>query len=132
MLLALRDPMEIRVRVGVDLVSVAKMAELMEDEDFLRRVFHPPEMHDRRPERLAGVFAAKEALFKALGAPHHRLEAEVVWDPAGRPRLRMAAETEPPGLLSLDLSIAHEGEYAVAAVVALLSGEESDASKNPV
>ncbi len=99
------------------------MAELMEDEGFLSRAFHPPELLDRRPERLAGVFAAKEALFKALGAPRSWLEAEVVWDSVGRPQLRVAGEAASSGLLSLDLSIAHEGEYAVAAVVALLSGE---------
>lgn len=130
MLRAQSDPMEITVRIGIDLVQIAKVAELMEDGAFLSRVFHPSEMGDRRPERLAGVFAAKEALFKALGTPRGWLEAEVTWDPAGRPELRLADEARPSGLLSLDLSIAHEGEYAMAAVVALLSGEESDAGPN--
>ena len=132
MLPPLRLQMKMRARIGVDLVQISKMAELMEDEAFLRRVFHPPELLDRRPERLAGVFAAKEALFKALGTTRLWLEAEVGWDAAGRPELRVAGEAVPAGLLSLDLSITHEGEYAVAAVVVLLSEEETNGSQNPI
>lgn len=119
-----------RARIGVDLVHIPKMVELMEDGAFLGRAFQPSEIQDRRPERLAGILAAKEALFKALGTPRHWLEAEVEWNPAGRPQLRIAREATPSGLLSLDLSIAHEGEYAVAAVIALLEGEETDASQD--
>jgi holo-[acyl-carrier protein] synthase len=120
-----------RVKIGIDLVRIPKMAELMEDAGFLERVFHPSEMRDLRPERLAGIFAAKEALFKALGAPRRWLEAEVDRDPEGRPLLRIAPKSAPPDLLSLDLSIAHEGEYAAAAVVALLEGGKVDEDQDP-
>ena len=119
-----------QIRIGVDLVHIARVAELMEDETFLERTFHPSEMRDPRPEHLAGVFAAKEALFKALGTPSRWLEAEVQWDSKGRPGIQMADESRKPGILSLDISISHEGEYAVAAVAALLTGEDQHASQN--
>lgn len=116
-----------QARIGIDLVRIPKMEQLTEDEGFLARAFHPSELGDRRPQHLAGILAAKEALFKALGAPSRWLEAEVRWDQDGRPRLGMAEGAAPPRLLSVDLSITHEGEYAVAAVVALLGEEETDA-----
>ncbi len=119
-----------QIRIGVDLVLVSRVAELAEDGTFLERTFHPSEMRDPRPEHLAGVFAAKEALFKALGTPSRWLEAEVQWDSSGRPGLRVADESRRTDILSLDVSISHEGEYAVAAVAALLSGEDQDASQN--
>ncbi|HEX2922992.1 MAG TPA: holo-ACP synthase [Chloroflexota bacterium] len=116
------------VKIGIDLVHIPRMRELVEREAFLARTFHPSELRDRRPMRLAGIFAAKEALFKALGAPHQWLEVEVDHDPEGRPFLRLSPASAPPEILSLDLSVTHEGEYAVAVVVALLEGESAEAN----
>lgn len=117
----------VQVKIGIDLVHIARMAELAENGAFLARTFQPSELRDLRPARLAGVFAAKEALFKALGAPRRWLGVEVAHGADGRPLLRIAPASAPPGLLSLDLSITHEGEYAVAAVVVLLAGEPVEA-----
>jgi holo-[acyl-carrier protein] synthase len=116
-----------RVKVGIDLVHVPRMTELAESDAFLSRTFQPSELRDRRPATLAGVFAAKEALFKALGTPRRWLEVEVAHDADGRPLLRIAPASAPPGLLSLDLSVTDEGEYAAAAVVALLTEEPAGA-----
>lgn len=108
----------LRVRAGVDLVHVPRLAVLLENAAFLRRAFQPVELRDPRPEHLAAVFAAKEACFKALGCAPHWL-AVIVDAAQNRPRLSLSPEIAPPGLLSLDLSISHEGEYAVAVVVML-------------
>jgi holo-[acyl-carrier protein] synthase len=117
------------VRVGIDLVSVRRIAELAEDRDFLARVFQPAELADTRPEHLAGLLAAKEACFKALGVPARWLEVAVAADPSGRPTLRLGPGTCPPSVASFDVSISHEGDFAVAVVVALLvkSDEQGDA-----
>lgn len=77
-----------------------------------------------RTESLAGIFAAKEALFKALGTGFRRgkwTDVEVVHDEWGAPQFccyGFYAEAvreksgQPPSL-----SIAHDGDYAVAFVV---------------
>ena len=130
----------LRIRTGIDLVYVPRLAALLENASFLQRAFQPSELRDMRPEHLAGVFAAKEACFKALGrAPcwlatavdTQRGQAEA----EGKPRLSLSPEIAPPGLLSLDLSISHEGDYAVAVVVMLTredgsSGEDDQRDRS--
>jgi len=115
----------LRIRVGVDLVHIPRIAARLEDTAFLRCAFQPVELRDARPEHLAGLFAAKEACFKALGmAP--RWLAVAVDTTHGRPQLRLSPEIAPPDLVSLDLSISHEGDYAAAVVVMLLGAGGPD------
>ncbi len=119
----------IRVKVGVDLVHIPRLAALLADGTFLRRAFQPAELADGRPEHLAGLLAAKEACFKALGRPTS-WPAVAVDTAHGPPRLQLSPEVAPPNLLSLEVSISHEGDYAVAVVVALL-GEGSEDDERP-
>jgi len=107
------------------------MAEMLEDEGFLTRAFQPSELSDHRAEHLAGILAAKEALFKALDMPPRWDDVEVYQDRSGRPRLRILDGAERPHIISLDLSITHDGEYAAAIVAALLSEEDEDACQHP-
>ena len=59
--------------VGLDVCEISRMEKLAEDERFLNRFFTPEErayLAERgrnRAQTLAGLFAAKEALLKALG-----------------------------------------------------------------
>lgn len=117
------------VRVGVDVVLVPRMAELSQQEGFIRRVFQSAELDDTRPEHLAGLLAAKEACFKALGVPSRWHDVVVVESVGGRPTLLLGASLGAPELASLDLSIAHEGPFAVAVVVALLLGEADSGAR---
>ncbi len=113
---------EFTIRTGVDLVRLGDFAKSLEQggETFLRRLFHPSEIADASLDRLAGVFAAKEAAFKALDLPKgdwHVLEVQQ--DDRGRPFIILSQSVDTDGLLSCDVSISHSGDYAVASVVAL-------------
>jgi holo-[acyl-carrier protein] synthase len=80
----------------------------------LERVFHPHELDNGRPERLAGIFAAKEALFKALGKKEDWLMISIMYEKdTGKPVL------ESPLLAGrhASVSISHDGDYAIAAVI---------------
>ncbi len=115
-----------KVRTGVDLVAIALFERSLRrgGEPFRRRLFHPTEAAGASPERLAGVFAAKEAAFKALELPAgHWHVVEVVHRPDGRPCLRFAPEYDASRIASLDVSITHDDTYAFASVVALLHGD---------
>ena len=112
---------DFRVRVGVDIVSVERMAGLLQIPAFVERNFQPSELTHASLERLAGIFAAKEALFKALEQPTRFELVAVTHDPAGRPSVEIPSDIRPTDLVSLDLSISHEREYAVAVVVALFA-----------
>jgi holo-[acyl-carrier protein] synthase len=115
--------------VGVDLVQISRVAVLAEryGDRFTGRVFTPAELaecHDR-PESLAARWAAKEAVVKALGTgfgPVSFLEIELLRAGGGRPELRLdgkaRALAEAHGLDSWSVSIAHDGGYAIAFVVA--------------
>ena len=118
--------MALRVLVGVDLVRVDDFGRRLGDPAFRERAFSPDELADDRVEHLAGLFAAKEACFKALGMPERFREVAVRTSERGRPRLCL--RPAPPGLLSADVSIAHADGYATAVVVALV--EESAAAED--
>jgi len=102
-----------QVRTGIDIVAVSKISRL---KDSLANIFHPSELADERPEHLAGIFAAKEAFFKALKRSPEFLAVEVS-KVNGKPAISYAGGEK---ISSIDVSISHEQEYAIASVVMLL------------
>ena len=116
------------VRTGVDLMKLGDFARSLEEggEPFLSRLFHQSEVTGASNERLAGIFAAKEAAFKAMGLPKgdwHVLE--VRHDGDGRPHIVLAPSVRNDSLISSDVSISHSGEYVVASVVTLWRGDQT-------
>lgn len=114
--------------LGVDVVAIARVAALLarHGERFTARCFLPGEV--RRPahaEHLAGVLAAKEAAFKALGTGWGEgvgwHSVEVTRSAAGAPSLRLhgvaAARAAALGGSRAHLSISHAAGVAVAVVV---------------
>ena len=113
---------DLTIRTGVDLVKLAEFSRSLErgGETFLRRIFQPSEAAGASLERLAGVFAAKEAAFKALNLPKgdwHILE--ISHDAEGRPAIILSPSVDTEGLLNCDVSISHTDDYALASVVSL-------------
>lgn len=112
------------VGIGVDAVHVGRFAEaLRRTPGLVPRLFTEAEWG--LPVRsLAARFAAKEALAKALGAPPglRWVDAEVRTDASGRPAIRargtVAAEARRLGVACWHLSLSHDGDMAVAMVVA--------------
>lgn len=112
------------IGVGIDVVDVARfMAKLEATPRLVERLFAEQE-RDLPPNSLAGRFAAKEALAKALGAPVglHWVDAIVMKDEVGKPSLELhgsvEARAEELGIRSLHLSISHDAGIASAVVVA--------------
>lgn len=109
------------VGIGVDVVEVARIASLIErTPKFLDRVLTPAEKEycfkgkKGAAQHVAGRFAVKEAVIKAIGhfVPWHSIE--VLNESSGHP----IAQTYPPAELPsggrLSVSIAHERHYAIA------------------
>jgi hydroxyethylthiazole kinase-like uncharacterized protein yjeF len=105
------------VRLGVDIVPVARIAAAMEryGDRFLQRVYTPAELKYARgnPEKLAGRWAAKEAVLKALGGrgrfPRMSL-VEVLPGKRGAPEVTLTREPTP----QIAVSITHDGGLAMA------------------
>lgn len=111
------------VGVGIDVVDVARFERTLRRTPGLReRLFTASEA--RLPiGSLAGRFAAKEALAKALGAPAGLawLDAEVTNNDDGRPMLALtgtvADRAEVLAASRTHLSISHDAGIASAVVV---------------
>lgn len=108
------------IRLGVDLVDAKRFKKkLTTSPQILKEIVSPSEFSQGSPDHLAGVFAAKEAIIKALGlAPGSWLQMEIRQSRAGKPTVKFARPLA-INLQSYDLSIAHDGNYTVAVFVAL-------------
>lgn len=121
------------IRLGTDVVYIPRIQAAIDrfGDRFLQRVYTPSEQHDcgygkdtsRRPSinQLAGRWAAKEAVTKALGTGWRGLgytDIEIQRQPSGAPTVclhRAAAEMVLPwGELQWNLSLSHDGDYAIA------------------
>jgi holo-[acyl-carrier protein] synthase len=124
-----------RHEVGIDLVDIDRITEVLAryPERFRLRILTPKE--DRychgKPERIAGRWAAKEAVSKVLGLGVRGVgwrEIEILPNRAGQPQVylhaRAAARAARLGLEELSVSISHERRMAVAVAVAH-RGEEA-------
>ncbi len=122
---------EVIVGTGCDLVPVDRLRAACERHpSMLDRLFSPLEQSGadaadaRRWERLAGVFAAKEAALKALGTGMRVAfrDVEVHHDAMGRPLLALRGEAELVaariGAGRVHVSISHSGGFAMATVIA--------------
>jgi holo-[acyl-carrier protein] synthase len=121
-----------RLRVGIDLVQVSRIASSLETfgDKFLTRVFTDDEVAYARSapaasvtvERLAARFAAKEAGKKALGLDGvgwRDLEVRRADNGACDLALHGSARDAAAAIgAELALSMSHEGDYATAIVIA--------------
>jgi holo-[acyl-carrier protein] synthase len=105
--------------LGVDIVEVPRIARLMRQQRFLKRVFTPGEVDYCRGKKNAAQhfavrFAAKEAVYKALGRSGVSHKDISVRNAAnGKPAVALSSS-----LKSLErrvsITLSHTAEYAVA------------------
>lgn len=118
--------------IGLDLCEIARIERAIEKEHFLKRVFTPGERarirgasDARRGEIAAGIFAAKEAVAKALGTGFDGFgpdAVEILPDAKGRPACALRGRAlELAGSGSVHVSITHE--RGMAAAVAIIESE---------
>lgn len=116
--------------VGVDIVDIARMDRPSQNERFYTDFFSDEEQQvfaacKYAPQTVAGRFAAKEAVLKALGLGLGDMplrEISIAKLDTGRPEVRLAGEAkrkaEELGAKRIHISIAHDGGYAIAYAVA--------------
>lgn len=115
---------------GVDMIEVARIARAMQRHGarFETRFFTAQELAycDGRPERLAGRFAVKEAVAKALGTGIGDIrwtEIEIICDGRGKPELllhgRAEALARQRGIVHWSISLSHTGEHALGFAVGI-------------
>ena len=126
---------------GIDLVAVDELKRWIEDprDPLLPRCFAPTELEEvgegiGKAERLAGKFAAKEAVLKALGtgfgAGAAFTDVLIHRAPGMPPEVELkggaAKAATALGITSWRLSISHAAGMAMASALALGPGGQSD------
>ena len=122
---------------GVDIIEISRIkASLARFGDrFLHRVYTPLEVAfcRGRASELAARFAGKEAVMKALGTGAHGVawrEIEILPNHRGKPLVylhgRAQVRAERIALQSIDISLSHSRQLAVALVTGVSSDLEPD------
>lgn len=121
-------------RIGLDLVSLARVEEMYETRQFLflERFFTGDEIEfcllspnpRRQIESMAGSIAAKEAVMKVLGEGWPKIpwtDIEIVRKETGRPVACLKGKAlelmEEENLQSIPISITHDGQMAAAVAI---------------
>ena len=125
---------------GIDLVDFPRIEEMAKRHGprFLDRIFTASEQayadaNKNRMEKLAGRFAAKEAILKLMGTGWRGkiawTDIEIVNNPAGQPEVNLSGEVEKIaerlGIKHISVSITHTANFAIASAVALANSYES-------
>jgi holo-[acyl-carrier protein] synthase len=122
--------MLMKLATGVDLIEIARIEAVLsrQGKAWLERIFTPAEIEycGKRAESLAGRWAAKEAVAKALGTGIGDVawkEIEILGDEQNAPTLTLhgAAQSKAQelGLTNWSVSISHSQSHSVAFVVAI-------------
>jgi len=96
--------------IGIDLVYIPEFQARLAagGNALLEKMFTIDELKNRQPEHLAGIWAAKESVRKTLSdAPAAWTDIFLTYDEKGKPSAHY-------GDILYDISISHQGEYAVA------------------
>lgn len=131
------------VRCGMDIVDISRFVKIVKDDNtpFINKCFTEQEIGycessnnpEKKAERYAARFAAKEAVGKALGTGlmsegvgMH--DIEVVKNGKGAPEIKLMGgalrHADEMGMVSVSISLSHDGGMAGAYCVMLLERPE--------
>lgn len=121
-----------QIKCGIDIIEIDRIKEAIETtkEEFINRVYTKKEIeyceskNNMKYQHYAARFAAKEAVFKAISEEFGKYEItwkdiEITSNEVGRPKIAILNKNI-PNLESIDISISHCKNYAVANVTVLL------------
>ncbi len=110
------------ISVGTDIVSINRIKKAIEKfgDKFLDRFMSKDEKDRAKSiESIAGIWAAKEAISKALGCGIGKelsfLDIEIVKDSKNRPYLKLNNSNFK--ILDSSISISHEKDFAIAVAI---------------
>ena len=115
--------------IGTDIIEIARIAEAVKKQAFVKKVFTGSEQeyfqkNGARAQAYAGIFAAKEAVAKALKTGFNNIkhtDIEILHGSLGVPYAKLhnqAAEIfKMTGKQNIEISISHCEQYATAVCV---------------
>ena len=104
------------IKVGTDLINVSEFKNQINDKRFVERIFNSQELKNSNAQSLAGKFAVKEAFFKATQIRIKKWKEIMVVNNKGKPEIKFDPKLIKQKIVSLDISISHTEEVALAVV----------------
>ena len=106
------------VGLGIDVIDVSRIESAMVDPKFIERILTPAErLFVTTPHRMAGRWAAKEAIAKAVSVELSWQDVEILNDEDGKPIAVIDAEKWRSKGFRLHISITHERGHAAAVAI---------------
>ena len=111
------------IGTGVDIVKIERFAK-KQNPRFMERVFSSRErayIAKKGIQTMAGLFAAKEAVAKALGtgfSGFYPKDIEILHTPKGKPVVKLHGQARRGRCIHISVSISHTATDAVAFAVA--------------
>jgi holo-[acyl-carrier protein] synthase len=106
------------VGLGIDMVEIGRIRDAMKNPRFVYRILTEAEReYCINASRVAGRWAAKEAIYKALGLPLTWTDIEIVQGEFGAPRVTITSHHFEARRLRVQVSITHERAHALAVAV---------------
>ncbi len=115
--------------IGIDIIEIARIKKAIDrrGQNFLKRVYTEPELelYSKNPSSLAARFSGKEAVIKTLNSTGISLrDIEILSDDNGKPQVKLHGKAQLQakelGLNSIEISLSHCHEYAVACAVGVI------------
>jgi holo-[acyl-carrier protein] synthase len=111
--------------IGIDIIKTSRMQNMLDkfDQKALKKFLHADEIKlVKNYKTAAGFWATKEAVSKALGTGIGKecsfFDIKIYKDDKGAPKLSFSKELiNTFELIQAQLSITHDGEYAIAVVI---------------
>ncbi|MEJ2373055.1 MAG: holo-ACP synthase [Sulfurimonas sp.] len=111
--------------IGIDIIKTSRMQNMLDkfDQKALKKFLHADEIKlVKNYKTAAGFWATKEAVSKALGSGIGKecsfFDIKIYKDDKGAPKLSFSKELiNTFELIQAQLTITHDGEYAIAVVV---------------
>lgn len=106
------------VGVGIDIVEIGRIAKAMKNPRFVPRVLtEREEAYCKNAQQVAGRWAAKEAVIKAVGIPLLMRDIEILNDPLGQPHVTIRDLRFDSTRLRVYVSLSHEKTHAAGVAV---------------
>ena len=109
------------IRTGIDILKIERFEKYKRNKNFLEKVFHNSELKENN--RLAGIFALKEAAMKAIGKKLNWKDIEITRN-KDRPIIKLSDEIKPTKFKGIDGSVSHDGDYVCAVVILELHDDD--------
>ncbi len=106
------------ISIGIDLVEIERIRRAMANPRFAERILSSREkVETMSPAKMAGRWAAKEAIVKCWPQVLRWQDIEITSGESGAPQPKILAPTDEIGKYQLHLSITHERTHAAAFAV---------------